>query len=135
MTSPPSEGLEGFLESRVRAVARILDDIETDASNRQHLSDEVLAAIEDEAGALRSAVRTLEAALLHDAGFHPLRQGLERRLEQLGAEARRERVTRWQDLAALKRELRQWLREYEKALERTRLLGPQSTHYTRPGSP
>ena len=74
----PSSGVEGFLESRVRSLARILEDIETDASKREHLSDEVLTAIDEEAGALRSAVRTLEAALLHDAGFHPVRQGLER---------------------------------------------------------
>lgn len=118
--------LEGLLEQKINALGIILGDVARDISSRQSVS---IAFIE------RLYVQYFYIkAKFFELSFFPIggnraiesrRSTLEKQLDALVQEKRQEQVRCWQDIAALKKEFRVWLKQYSDLVSRAEILMPE----------
>ncbi len=109
-----TDPLEAFIQGKLRileaAIAQVLKEIE----EREHLRDVTLDGIDNQMCELKTALMAVapwgdSPSTLGD----PRRRGsLEKEIAALVAEQRHETTATWKDIASLKSELRELVREY-----------------------
>ena len=126
------DALEGLLTSKVRCLADILDDINSDIAGRLRLSRNVIYRIYQHYLYLKSKLMELYLwPLSGNRAIEQRRAGLEKQLDLLKQEKRAEQVQRWQDVSRLKSEFRKWLKEYRDLAGRVNLIvgGNRRPHF------
>lgn len=123
---PSAPGLEDFLEDKVEGLGSILNDIKKETTNRETLSKNVISLIYQHYLYVKSKLHELyHIAVGHSRAIEGRRTALERQLDTFKEEARKERILCWQDIAALNKELRAWLKQYLDIEQRVRLILPK----------
>jgi hypothetical protein len=118
-----SDALGDIMKGKVAGLAEIVGDISRDIDGRGVLSRYILGAIYGHYIYLSSKLAELTIfAMGSNRIVEQRRSGLERQIDTLKQEARAERLKRWQDVAALKTELRTWLKQYRDLLLRAHLV-------------
>lgn len=119
-----ASSLESLLQEKAKCLASILEDILRDIAGREELSQAVLSDLEVHASRVKSLLLQTELSVDHRRWPYTTtrRQALEKQLDTLKEEKRRERVQAWQDKQKLKEEFRRWWKQYQDQKQRTRLL-------------
>ncbi len=110
--------LEQLIQDKLRTLVEIILDIEIEVRKRGELSLELIRGIERHYSYVKSKIFALEC----DPASESRRLTLEKQLDALHTEIRREQLQEWQDAQPLKRELRQWVKQYRDLKERTQLI-------------
>jgi hypothetical protein len=120
-----NDSLEDLLINRVGVMEQILTDIQRSIQSRRAVSREFLQALEDHYAYVKSKLFDLHAWPFPSTPAIDERRGaLEKELDILTQEKRREWITCWQETVDLQKELRSWFREAADLRERARLLIP-----------
>lgn len=117
--NPKHDLIHKILGNKIEILQRLLIDISAEIDNRRSLSITLVKIIEE---------RQIEySANLYELDIFPLgtnrqidirRNEIEKRIHQLEKEKRDRETERWQDIAALKKELRYTYKEYNDVLRR-----------------
>lgn len=123
---PPGEAsddaLAELLGDKVRTLVDVLASIDEDVAVRGRVSSMVLGDIVREYCYLKTKLYELDTwSLGANRSVEGRRTKLEAMLQQLNQETRQEMTTKWQDIAALRREQRTWLKQYRDLLQRVAL--------------
>lgn len=120
--SSPAD-LDAILGERARLLAEILADVREQLHERDELSRDVINRIWQEYLELRAELLPLLATPIRfDRSLDVRRASLEDRLDRVRSQARQEETQRWSDVAVLRREEREWLRQHRDLMERLSLL-------------
>lgn len=123
-SSSAAVGIDAVLVERVRVLRGLVEEVGDDCVRREELSRLVAERVWADYLSLRCELLPLQSYPFSlDRSFDRRREDLEARLDRLCFEARREEVERWRDVAVLRREQRQWFREYCDLRQRLLLLG------------
>ena len=100
-----------LMQEKVRSLSSILADIEQEARHRQSVSADVIHRIYEHYTYLKAKLFELYIfPITSNRALESRRSALEKQLDALKQEDRRERVLCWQDVAKLRREFRTWLK-------------------------
>ncbi len=117
------ESLEKLLEEKVSSFVEILNKIEQDISQRQDLSQSLINQIYEHYCSVKSQLLGLS---FWGTGANPSiearRSTLGKQLDVLKQEVRKEETQCWQDISNLKKELRNWFKQYKDLVQRVRLV-------------
>lgn len=117
------QSLEDLVHEKVGCLATILSDIQRDIKTRTQLSSLVLSHIDTYYCYLKSQLLDLYRwPLATSRVIDHRRFGIEKLLEALHREKRRELTECWQDIAKLRSEFRTWFKQYSDLVQRARLL-------------
>lgn len=118
--------LEKFITDEVRCLTEILSQIENDIQRRRDLSSCVTHQIDERYRQVKSDLLLLAVwkygASLSSASLstEARRVALEKQLDMLLAEKRREEIQCWQDIEQLRKERRTWFKQYKDLLQRAK---------------
>lgn len=116
-------GLETLVGEKVRSVADILADLRHDMGARQLLSLAMLSAIQEHYLLVKNKFLQLDHWPQGGSRLMETRRSaLEAQLDVLLREERQERVKCWEDIAKLKKEFRQWHKQYADLVQRSRII-------------
>ena len=113
-----SDGLEMLIQEKLKTLVDIILDIEIEIRKRGELSLQMIREIERHYSYVKSKIFALDWG----AGLENRRLTLEKQLDILHTEIRREQLQKWQDPQPLKQELRHWLKKYRDLKQRTQLI-------------
>lgn len=112
-----------LMQEKVRSLSSILADIEHEAGQRQSLSADIIQQIYEHYTYLKSKLFELYIfPITGNRALESRRSALEKQLDALKQEDRRERVLCWQDVAALRREFRTWFKQHADLVQRVKLV-------------
>lgn len=142
-TPPPSEhfsvqqseekkdndlSLEGLLGAKVQCLSDILADIQHGIQGRKDLFENVIYRIYQHYCYLKGKLFEMyQWPINHSRAIETRRSGVEKQLDTLKQEKRKEQVQCWQDIAGLKKEFRVWLKQYSDLAQRVRLITGKPT--------
>ena len=128
-------GLDAILGERARLLGELVAEVRTQRQERDQLSRRVTRHIWEEYLERRAELLPLRAVPLRfDRSLDARRASLDDRLDRLRVQARQEAIDRWRDVAVLRREEREWVRQHRDLVERLSLLGgARSSSETRTG--
>ncbi|MDA2925106.1 hypothetical protein MYX65_10750 [Acidobacteria bacterium AH-259-L09] len=113
------------MEEKVRSLAENLEQIEKEIRKRQQLSKNLIYQIYEHYCLLKSKLLGL---YFWEPGANPSievrRSALEKQLDTLKQEVRKEQTQCWQDLSNLKKEFRNWFKQYCDLVQRVKLITP-----------
>lgn len=118
--------LENLLHEKVRSLSDILAQIALETNNREELSLKVIDKIYRHYIYLKSKLFELygwEPGI--NKGIEIRRSKLEKELNTLNQEKRQEDIQCWQDIALLKKEFRDWFKQYSDLLQRVKIIVPK----------
>ena len=120
---PLDRFLAGKLSIRHASIAQVAREIQS----RIRLRDRLLAAMDQDMARLKE--KLYQAAPWGESspfsvGDGKRRAGIESQLSALEVEKRREETSAWRDVASLKKELRELLREYEEEKRKLEVMQP-----------
>lgn len=115
--------LEDLLASKVQSLSAILAHVQKSIVHRKALSERVLAQIDQHYLYLKTKLFEVDSWPVGGVRAIEQRRGsLEKQLDTLNQEGRKEQVQCWQDTANLETELRRWFKEYADLAGRVRLV-------------
>ena len=130
--------LETFLQQKVGTLATLLAAIELQIQDRMALSRQLLDDIREHYAQTHDLFADLRFCPLSlHTGVDGRRRSLEQQLDMLRREHRQEHVRRWEHIALLQQELRQWTKQYADLRVRIALvltLPPQATRQEAKGT-
>lgn len=132
--SDEAGSLEDLLADKVRALWNILGQIEREIQGRKDLSGDIIYRISQHYCYLKTKLYELDIwPLGASRSIENRRSGLEKQLDTLNQEQRREQVQRWQDIALLKKEFREWFKQYCDLVQRVKIVlgGKVSSSFNR----
>ena len=117
------DSLENLLEEKVNSLSDILKQIEQDIERRNDLSRKVIFQIYEHYSSIKSKLFQLEFwELGSNRGIDSTRSGLGKQLDVLKQEVRKEQIQHWFDISKLKKESRNWFKQYRDLVQRVRLV-------------
>ena len=120
-----TDSLEGLLMEKVRCLSDILSQIAYDIEQRTLLSHHIIGHIYRHYCYVKTGLLELyQWQLGTSRSVEQRRTGIEQQLGTLIQEKRQEQVRCWQDIAQLKKEFRQWLKQYCDVVQRVRIILP-----------
>jgi len=121
----PAGSLENILKEKVQCVSTILNQISHDIKGRKHLSQRIIYRIYQHYFYLKEKLFELyHWELGKSRSVESRRSQLERQLDSLKQEKRQEQVKCWGDVEVLKKEFRNWFKQYSDLMQRVRIVMP-----------
>jgi len=118
-----SSSLDALLGEKVGCLSNILAQIQQDMQSRKVLSDRVLHHIEQHYCYLKTKLFELYTwAMGRNRTVESRRSSLEKQLDALNQEKRLEQVKSWQDIVSLKKEWRNWFKQYCDVMQRSKII-------------
>lgn len=115
--------LEDLLQDKVRSLSHILKEIQGDIKSRATLFENIVYRIYQHYCYLKAKLFELYIFPINgNRAIEGRRGSLEKQLDSLKQEKRKEQVQCWQDIVALKKEFRTWLKQYKDLASRVRLV-------------
>ena len=115
--------LEGLLEQKADSLKAIMGDVAEDMFSRQSLSKSFIERLYVQYFYLKAKLFELSSFPIGgNRAIEGRRSTLEKQLDALLQEKRQEQVRCWQDIAALKKEFRVWMKQYRDLEQRARLV-------------
>src|ERR1044072_12613 len=115
------DALEKLLLDKVTTLSGLLTQINKDISGRFQVSTNLIELIQKNYRYLKAKLYELDIWQLGTSRIVDNRRSkLEQELEKLNQEERAEQVKCWQDVEGLRKEFRQWLKEYSDTLRRVK---------------
>lgn len=120
-----TDSLENILQEKVHCLSDILRQIVHDIKSRKDLSLNVIYRIYQHYCYLKSNLFELYTwELGRNRGIEIRRVRLEKQLGTLKQEKRQEQIHSWQDIALLKKEFRNWFKQYRDLVQRVKIILP-----------
>ena len=117
------ESLEKLLEEKVSSFVEILNQIEQDIRKRKDLSQSLIHQIYEHYCSLKSQLLGLSFwELGSNSSIDFRRSSLGKQLDVLKQEVWKEQTLCWQDVSNLKKEFRNWFKQYRDLVQRARLI-------------
>lgn len=118
-------GLGNLLEEKVRCLSEILGDIEVAIKARGDLFGNLVYRIYQHYCYIKTKLlHVYQWEISGNRAIELRRSSLEKQLDGLKQEKRKEQVQCWQDIALLKKELRTWFKQYSDLVQRVKLVVP-----------
>ncbi len=119
------DSLETLLSDKLNSFRTILYDITSDIEKRKLLSKDIIYRIYQHYIYLKTHLMELYHVEIGSSfTFDFRRSSLEKQLDTLKHEKRKEQVTCSQDVAKLKKEFREWFKKYSDLLQRVKIIIP-----------
>lgn len=126
------DSLQELLLEKVSCLSDILNQIEHDIRSRKFLSENVISLIYIHYCYLKTKLFKLYSwEFGRFRNIEHRRSRLEQQLDRLKQEKRQEQVKCWQDIAFLKKESRQWFKEYCDLMQRTKIILSENAKFKR----
>jgi len=120
------DSLEGLIGDKVRCLGDMLTQIQQDMQRRTVLSEQVITRIYQHYCYVYTKVLELSTWQMgSNKTIESRRLRLEQQLDALKQETRQEQVQCWQDIALLRKEWRQWFKQYSDVMQRARIILPE----------
>ncbi|MDA2934255.1 hypothetical protein MYX82_07915 [Acidobacteria bacterium AH-259-D05] len=117
------ESLEKLLEEKLNSLSDILKQIEQEMQARNDLSKNIIFQIYEHYCLLKSKLLGLSFwELGSNSSVDSRRSALGKQLDALKQEVRKEQIQCWQDVSNLKKEFRNWFKQYRDLMQRVRLV-------------
>jgi len=121
----PPDSLENILNEKVQCLSSILAQINHDITSRGGLSQNVIYRIYQHYLYLKTKLYELSQWEFGSSrNVEQRRSNLEKQLDTLKQEKRQEQVQCWQDIVSLKKELRNWFKQYCDLMQRVKIVMP-----------
>lgn len=118
-----ADSLETLLTEKISCLSNILAQIQQDMQSRRALSGTVMQHIDQHYCYLKTKLFELYTwALGRSRSIEQRRSSLEKQLDALDQEKRLELVKSWQDIEGLKKEFRQWFKQYRDVMQRAKII-------------
>lgn len=118
-----STSLDALLGDKVTCLSNILAQIERDIHSREALSDQLFHHIEQHYCYLKTKLFELYTWTMgRNRSIEGRRSSLEKQLDALHQEKRLEQVKSWQDIESLKKEWRNWFKQYCDVVQRAKII-------------
>ncbi len=119
------DSLESILNEKVQCLSTVLAQISQDITSRGDLSQNVIYRIYQHYFYLKSKLYELcQWTFGVNRNVESRRSKLEKQLDALKQEKRQEQVQCWQDIVSLKKELRNWFKQYCDLMQRVKIVLP-----------
>lgn len=124
--NPSVDPIEGFVRDKLIIIETAIRQVLKEIEQREELLAEILEQIDAQIGLQKEMFWRIAP---YDSCFITIgdprrRVAIERTLATLETERRREQSSAWKDIASLKRELRELIREYNEETRKQRAVGP-----------
>lgn len=120
--------IKDILTEKIHFLRDILEEIEVQITDRDALKEVILDKVDKGVCYLQTKIYELDNwGLGHNRDIDLRRSKLEKELETLKKQKRDEERENWRDIALLKKEHREFYRQYREALRRVKVIFPQES--------
>lgn len=118
--------LKEVLTDKISLLEEILKDLDEQIKDREYLKDSIVKKFDEGICYLRTKLYEIDSwELGKNRTIDSRRSKIEQELEQLKSQKRTEARECWRDIALLKKEKREFFKEYRDALRRVKVIFPE----------
>ena len=126
--------LENLLLTKIRTLSDVLSDLTRSIESRKQVSRNVIVHIQAHYLCIKNKLLELdEWQMGRNRSIESRRTSLEGQLDILLREHRQEQIKCWQDIAALKKEVRAWFKDYQDIKQRVDIVTLKGEATRHPG--